>query len=266
MNRRTPTVDPATFETVSFGAASSGDASDLLSDLPGSDVDAPLDPTASAGEHPAEPDGSLLIPTIWQRFRYWAWHPVSRSSLAVLLVAGLLPLLLSFTQHLSAVDVTGPTEPVVTQPVVTVPITVPVTIAVPVTVTSTPPAPTTGTAAAPAPVTVVRTTVLTTVQTTVQTTGGTKPSAATMSALRPLVGPNVGTKAAICFTPATLQITATGKGVVNLNVTGAATAHKSGRGSAKMTVTGRTGTYAITAASTGGSSTIRWSALRGACS
>ncbi len=261
MSRRSPTADPA-----SFGSASSVEEIDLLSDLPSSDSDPTTEPTASAGGHPTDPDGSLLIPTIWQRFRYWAWHPVSRSSLAVLLVAGLLPLLLSFTQHLSAADVTGPTEPAVTQPVVTVPITVPVTIAVPVTVTSTPPDPITGTAAAPAPVTVVRTTVLTTVQTTVQTTGGTKTSAATMSALRPLVGPNVGAKAVICFTPATLQITATGKGVVNLNVTGIATAHKSGRGGAKLTVNGRTGTYAITAASTGGSSTISWSALRGACS
>ena len=261
MNRRTPTVDPG-----SFGGASSEEASDLLGDLPGADADAPLDTTASAGEHPADPDGSLLIPTIWQRFLYWAWHPVSRSSLAVLIVAGLLPLLLSFTQHLtSAADVTGPTQPVVTQPMITVPITVPVTIAVPVTVTSTPPIPTTGTAAAPAPVTVVRTTVLTTVQTTVHTTGGTKP-AATTSAPRPLVGPNVGAKAVICFTPATLEITATGKGVVNLNVTGAATAHKSGRGSAKLTVTGRTGAYAITYAATGGHSTIKWSALQGACS
>ena len=243
-------------------AAITDTTADLLSDL--SSAPAPVEPgdpanttdTADSADLPAGPQVSMLIPTFWQRFVYWAWHPVSRSSLAVLVVAGLLPLLLSLTQHLTSADNARPTQPVVTAPVVTVP----VTISVPVTVTSTPPVPTSGAAPAPAPVTVVRTTVLT----TVQPTGGKKPP--TTTAPRPLVGPNVGAKGVICFTPATLQITVTGKGAVELNVDGAATAHRTGRGSAQATVSGGTGSYAITYVSTTGQATISTSVLQGACS
>lgn len=256
MSRWSPTVDPAQLDPAS---------PHLPSDLRGSNFGYDSDPTDSVDsfEHGGTADNSMsgpkaspLVPTFWQRFRYWAWHPVSRSSLAVLLVAGLLPLLLSFAQHLtSSPEGSGPSTPAAV-------ITVPVTISVPVTVTSTPPAPTTGTAPAPPPVTVVRTTVLT----TVQTTGGAKPPVPTTSAPLRLIGPGVGAKAVICFTPATLAITATGKGVVSLNVTGAAAVHKSGRGSAKLVVTGRTGTYAMTYAATGGNPAISWSALKGVCS
>ena len=254
MSHRSPTVDPARLDPAS---------PHLPSELRGSNFGDSADSFEQGGTEDSNmsvPKASLLVPTFWQRFHYWAWHPVSRSSLAVLLVAGLLPLLLSFAQHLtSAPEDGGPSSS-------TAVITVPVTISVPVTVTSTPRAPTTGTVSTPAPVTVVRTTVMTTVQTTVRTTGGAKPPPHTTSAPPRLIGSGVGAKAVICFTPATLAITATGKGTVNLNIAGAATAHKAGRGSAKLVVTGLTGSYAVTYAATGGNPAISWSALNGACS
>lgn len=190
-----------------------------------------------------------LIPSGLARLRFRIWQPSVRALLAAALVAGIVVTAPSVTTRIAA----GPS--------VSAPVTVPVTISVPVTVTSTPPPLTAAghPAAIPQPVTVVLTTVITTVR-----TGGPAPE------LRPapqLVGPNVGHKAIICFTPATVTLVATGVGSVRLTVVGAANATASGASRARLVVAGLTGYYSVTyAASIGAHLTFHWSTPQGSCS
>lgn len=72
-------------------------------------------PRRTAGAHAARSAPLLLVPTRWQRITYWAWHPVSRIALAVVVLAAVV---VAALQLASQVTITRshprPTAPVVT--------------------------------------------------------------------------------------------------------------------------------------------------------
>lgn len=221
------------------------------------DYSAHEDPAATADIFAADPEGTLtgapdglvtsrsplLIPTRWRRFLFRAWHPMARGFLLTLLAIAGLPVVAAAVSQPSEADAVSGSDSVTM-------VTVAVTVSVPGTVTSLPQAANSD-LPRPAPNTLVTN----------------SPTTATVVTNAPVLTDQKRHRALlICSTEATLDLIVTGKGEVGLVVTGAATAHASGDGSARLKVTGQTGTYTVTYAASGGGLDMSWSALRGTCS
>ena len=86
------------------------------------------------------------------------------------------------------------------------------------------------------------------------------------AAIRPLSPwPTEAIITVICPTDARLSITAAGTGLVELTISGPATAHASGMRTVAATVTGPAGTYTAHVTATGRLDTVSWSSTAGAC-